>query len=82
MLAPLVLEYLRRYPEMRVDVVTEGRLVDVVAGGFDAGIRLAEDVPRDMIAVPIGGPLRFAVVGSSRVDLQACKLEYSIVSPK
>src|SRR5260370_41672611 len=60
-LAPIILEYLRRYPEMRVDVVTDGRLVDVVAGGFDAGIRLAEDVPRDMIAVPMGGPLRFAV---------------------
>jgi DNA-binding transcriptional LysR family regulator len=63
-LAPIILEYLRRYPEMRVDVVTDGRLVDVVAGGFDAGIRLAQDVPRDMIAVPMGGPLRFAVVGA------------------
>src|SRR5580704_13419495 len=54
-LAPIILEYLRRCPEMRVDVVT---------GGFDAGIRLTEDVPRDMIAVPMGGPLRFAVVGA------------------
>jgi DNA-binding transcriptional LysR family regulator len=61
---PIVLEYLRRYPEMRVDIVTEGRLVDVVAGGFDAGIRLAEDVPRDMVAVALGAPLRFAVVGA------------------
>jgi DNA-binding transcriptional LysR family regulator len=63
-LAPVVLEYLRRYPEMRVDVVTEGRLVDIVAGGFDAAIRMAESVPRDMIAVPFGMPVRFAVVGS------------------
>lgn len=63
-LAPVVLEYLRRYPEMKVDIVTEGRLVDIVAGGFDAAIRMTESVPRDMIAVPFGMPVRFAVVGS------------------
>ena len=63
-LAPVVLEYLRRYPEMRVDIVTEGRLVDIVAGGFDAAIRMIESVPRDMIAVPFGMPVRYAVVGS------------------
>ncbi|MDB5827420.1 MAG: LysR family transcriptional regulator, partial [Variovorax sp.] len=43
---------------------TEGRLIDIVAEGFDAGIRLAETVPQDMIAVPCGLPQRFAVVGS------------------
>src|ERR1700741_2542717 len=60
---PLVFEYLRRYPDMTVDIVTEGRLVDIV-DGFDAGVRLAEMVPRDMIAVPLGPDQRFAVVGS------------------
>jgi DNA-binding transcriptional LysR family regulator len=64
MLTPIILEYLRRYPEMKVDIVTEGRLVDIVVDGFDAGVRLAESVPQDMIAVPIGGDQRFAVVGS------------------
>src|SRR5260221_13438360 len=61
---PLVFEYLRRYPEMKVDIVTEGRLVDIVVDGFDAGVRLAESVPQDMIAVPLGPDQRFAVVGS------------------
>ncbi|ALG75244.1 LysR family transcriptional regulator [Azospirillum thiophilum] len=61
---PVVLEFLRRYPEMTVDIVTEGRLVDIVLEGFDAGVRLAELVPQDMIAVPLGPELRFAVVGS------------------
>ena len=61
---PLVFEYLRRYPDMTVDIVTEGRLVDIVVDGFDAGVRLAEMVPRDMIAVPLGPDQRFAVVGS------------------
>src|SRR5882672_1761200 len=64
MMTPIVLEYLRRYPEMTVDIVTEGRLVDIVVDGFDAGVRLAESVPQDMIAVPLGPDQRFAVVGS------------------
>jgi len=61
---PLLIEFLQRYPEMRLDLVTEGRLIDIVADGFDAGIRLAETVPQDMIAVPLGDTQRFAVVGS------------------
>lgn len=63
-LTPIVLEYLRRYPQMSVDLVTEGRKIDIVVGGFDAGIRLAEDVPRDMVSVPLRMPLRFAIVGA------------------
>ncbi|SMF86946.1 transcriptional regulator, LysR family [Azospirillum oryzae] len=61
---PVILEYLRRYPEMTVDIVTEGKLVDIVLEGFDAGVRLAEQVPQDMIAIPLGPELRFAVVGT------------------
>ena len=63
-LSPIVLEYLRRYPEMKVELVTEARLVDIVLDGFDVGIRLAESVPRDMVAVPLGSALSFSVVGS------------------
>ncbi|MEA2668984.1 MAG: hypothetical protein QOJ33_1918 [Chloroflexota bacterium] len=63
-LAPLAFEYLRRYPKVGVDLVTEDALVDVVGQGFDAGIRLAEFVPPDMIAVPINRTLRSVVVGS------------------
>ncbi len=65
-LAPIVLEYLRRYPEMQVDLVTDGRLIDIVAEGFDAGIRSGESVPQDMIAVPCAPPQRFAVVGAPK----------------
>jgi len=63
-LEPLVLEFLRRYPDMRVDLVTEGRLVDVVAEGFDAGIRQAEFVPLDMVAVVCSPLIRYMVVGA------------------
>lgn len=61
---PLLLEYVRRYPKMKLDIVTEGRLVDIVAQGFDAGIRLGDSVPQDMIAVDITPAQRFAVLGS------------------
>src|SRR5580704_4514084 len=57
-------KFLARYPEMHLDLVTEGRLVDIVAEGFDAGIRLAESVPQDMIAVAFGGTSRFVAVAA------------------
>lgn len=63
-ISPLVLEFLRRYPEMQIDIVTEGRLVDIVAAGFDLGVRVADLVPTDMIALSLGRPQRSAVVGS------------------
>lgn len=65
-LSPLVLEFLRRYPQVHIDLVTEGRLVDIVAEGFDLGVRVADLVPSDMIAVSLGRPQRYAVVGSPR----------------
>jgi DNA-binding transcriptional LysR family regulator len=49
---------------MRVDVVTEARLIDIIADGFDAGIRTRGVVPGDMIVVSFGADLRFVVVGS------------------
>jgi len=61
---PVFIAFLQRYPDMKLDIVTEGRLIDIVTGGFDAGIRLLETVPQDMIAVPFGKRQRFAVVGS------------------
>ena len=63
-LRPVVAKYLRRYPDMQVELTMEGRPVDIVAEGFDAGIRLAESIPQDMIAVPCGPDSRFIVVGA------------------
>src|SRR5271163_2687166 len=53
LLQPLFLRYVRRYPRVELEIATEEALVDVLGQGFDAGIRLADTVPRDMIAVPI-----------------------------
>lgn len=63
-MAPLVLTYLQRYPQVHIDLVTEGRLVDVVAAGFDLGIRSADLVPSDAIAISLGQMRRMAVVAS------------------
>jgi DNA-binding transcriptional LysR family regulator len=65
-ISPLVLEFLRRYPDMNVDMVIEGELVDIVRDGFDLGVRVADLVPSDMISVSLGRPQRHAVVGSPR----------------
>lgn len=65
-LAPLLLQFLKRYPQVHVDLVTEGRLVDIVADGFDLGVRSADLVPTDMIAIPLGRPRRYAVAASPR----------------
>ncbi|WP_395397817.1 LysR family transcriptional regulator [Novosphingobium sp. BL-8A] len=63
-MAPLIRDYLARYPRMQVEIVSEAALVDVIGKGFDAGVRLRDSVPPDMIAVPIIPEVRIAVVGS------------------
>lgn len=60
----LVLPFRRAYPEVHIDIVTEGRLVDIVAGGFDFGVRAGGLVPADMIALPLGSTRRNVVVGA------------------
>ncbi|MGQ7938146.1 LysR family transcriptional regulator [Paraburkholderia sp. D1E] len=56
--------FLKRFPGMALDLVAEGRLVDIVEQGFDAGVRLGESIPRDMVAVRISDDLRFVVVAA------------------
>jgi len=63
-MAPIILTFLRRHPQVHVDLVTEGRLVDIVAAGFDMGLRPADLVPSDMIALPLGLHRSNAVVAS------------------
>jgi DNA-binding transcriptional LysR family regulator len=63
-LAQLVPGFLARYPRVRLEVASNDALVDIVALGFDAGIRLAERLEGDMIAVPFGGDLRMICVAA------------------
>ncbi|QQD30190.1 LysR family transcriptional regulator [Pseudomonas simiae] len=64
LLEPLFKQYAQRYPDVRIDIVSESGMVDIVAGGFDAGIRLAESVPQDMIAVKLSDDIRMLVVAT------------------
>ncbi|WP_445679782.1 LysR family transcriptional regulator [Radicibacter daui] len=52
------------YPEIRIEISIDQRLTDIVAERFDAGVRLGDQVQKDMIAVPIGPPIRMVVAGS------------------
>ena len=63
-LAPILGGFLRAFPDIRVDVVTDDRLIDIVAERFDAGIRLGEKLHRDMIAVKLSGDLKMKVVAT------------------
>lgn len=63
-LAPALPRFLRDHPDISVEVIVDDRLVDLVAGGFDAGIRFGETVDLDMVAVPVGPAQRTVVVGT------------------
>jgi DNA-binding transcriptional LysR family regulator len=63
-LPPLLPRFLAAYPDVRFEAVDNDGLIDIVASGFDAGIRFLEQVPEDMIAVPIGGPHRSVCVAT------------------
>lgn len=64
LIAPTLASFMRAWPELRVEVHVDNRLTDLVAEGFDAGIRLGERLDRDMVALPLGGKQRAMVVGS------------------
>ncbi len=61
---PALERLLRDYPEVKVEVDVDNGLTDIVAGRYDAGVRLGEQVVKDMVAVRIGLDMRMAVLGS------------------
>lgn len=61
---PAFARLLAKYPDINVELVVEPRLIDIVAERLDAGVRIGEQVARDMIAVRIGPDMRMAAVGS------------------
>src|SRR5271166_2493422 len=61
---PKLTKFLRQYPDIRVEIMIEYGLTDIVAQRFDAGVRSGEQVAKDMIAVRIGPNIRMAVVGA------------------
>jgi DNA-binding transcriptional LysR family regulator len=64
LLWPRLAEFLLHYPDVKVEIWADYVLSDIVAERFDAGVRLGEQVAKDMVAVRIGPDERFVVVGS------------------
>lgn len=61
---PFLKSFLANYPDINVEIVADNSLTDIVNGRFDAGVRLGEQVAKDMVAVRIGPDMRMVVVGS------------------
>jgi DNA-binding transcriptional LysR family regulator len=61
---PKLVKFLRQYPDINIELFSDPGLTDIVAQRFDAGVRVGEQVAKDMIAVRIGPDLRMAVVGA------------------
>lgn len=67
--APLLLDKLgvdfqQRYPGIEVELIVDNRLIDIVADGFDLGVRLQDAIPQDMVAVPVVSDFRFVTVAA------------------
>lgn len=64
LLCNVVPDFLRAYPQIHIEFIADTRMVDIVGDGFDAGIRIFDDVPKDMIAVRFGQDIRFGAFAS------------------
>ncbi|UJR82926.1 LysR family transcriptional regulator [Sandaracinus amylolyticus] len=61
---PVLPAFRARHPHIEVEITVEDRFVDIVADGYDAGVRLSEAIERDMVQVRLTDPFRFVIVGS------------------
>jgi len=64
LLEPLIASFCQAYPEVEVEIAASEELVDLAAGGFDAGVRMGQFLAADMVAVRLTPPFPFVVVGS------------------
>ena len=64
MLEPLIASFCAEYPEVEVEIAASEEMVDLAAGGFDAGVRMGQFIAADMIAVRLSQPFRFIIVGT------------------
>lgn len=63
-LCPLVFDFMQSFPDVKVELISDAAIIDIVQQGFDAGVRFGRQLEQDMIAVPLGPPLRYAIVAS------------------
>lgn len=63
-LCPLAFAFMEAHPDVKVEIVSDAAIVDIVEQGFDAGVRFGQHLAQDMIAVPLGRPLRYVIIAS------------------
>lgn len=66
-LMPMIVPFLKKYPAIEMEIAIEPALIDIVAQGYDAGVRYEENLAKDMIALSLGPPERYAVVASPQL---------------
>jgi DNA-binding transcriptional LysR family regulator len=71
LLSPMVPAFRRQYPDVTLEISFDDALVDLVADGFDAGIRLGDSVEKDMVAVRLTPEIRWSIVGAPGYLAQA-----------
>lgn len=64
LLCPLAFDFMETYPEVKIEIMSDAAVIDIVEQGFDAGVRFGKQLAQDMIALPLGPPLRYAIVAS------------------
>jgi DNA-binding transcriptional LysR family regulator len=68
LLEPLIASFCQTYPDIELEIAASGELIDLAAGGFDAGIRLGQFIEPDMVAVRLTPPFPLVVVGSPSIS--------------
>src|SRR5215472_78887 len=63
-LAPMLAPFLRAFPQIELEIVGQSGFIDIVDAGYDAGVRYGEHLERDMIAISLGPPQRYALLAS------------------
>lgn len=64
LLCRLVFDFMESFREVKVEIISDAAVIDIVEQGFDAGVRFGKQLAQDMIAVPLGPSLRYAIVAS------------------
>jgi DNA-binding transcriptional LysR family regulator len=76
LIAPVVADFLAAYPGVDLEIAADDALIDIVAAGFDAGVRFGESIAQDMIAVSLGPPQRMIVIASpAHLERHGCPRE-------
>lgn len=63
-LCPLAFDFMESYPDVKIELISDAAVIDIVEQSFDAGVRFGKQLAQDMIAAPLGPSLRYAIVAS------------------